>query len=319
MIEDLDIAFYRPYDAILDTSRGIPWSRWFVGGSINLAHQCLDRHARSSRRDRAAVIWEGEDGTVRRLSYAELHAETCRLAGAMRRLGIGRGDRVGLFLPMVPEAVVAFLACAKIGAISIPIFSGFGAQAVAARLEDGQAVALITADVSFRRGKAIHLEPVAREAADACPSVRHVIVARSRRGLADEGADPDARHIDWDEIVAAEPAEYPVRAARPGNPDDDHLHVGHDGPAQGGRPRARRVPGQDRAGGGPPGRHARGRRPLLGHRPGLDHGPLGAGRRPGRGGDRRPRRGGPRLPGPRSALVDGRAARGHDPGRLADA
>ena len=107
------------------------------------------------------MIWEGEDGTVRRLSYAELHAETCRLAGAMRRLGIGRGDRVGLFLPMVPEAVVAFLACAKIGAISIPIFSGFGAQAVAARLEDGQAVALITADVSFRRGKAIHLEPVA--------------------------------------------------------------------------------------------------------------------------------------------------------------
>ena len=112
VLEDLDVAFFRPHDAILDASRGIPWCRWFVGGSINLAHHCLDRHALSSRRDRAAVIWEGEDGTVRRLSYAELHAETCRLAGAMRRLGIGRGDRVGLFLPMVPEAVVAFLACA---------------------------------------------------------------------------------------------------------------------------------------------------------------------------------------------------------------
>src|SRR5262249_62378550 len=98
---------------------------------------------------------------------------------------MGRGDRVGLSLPMVPEAVAAFLACAKIGAVSIPIFSGFGAPAVAARLNDGQAVALITADVSFRRGKVVSLEPVAREAADACPSVRHVIVSRSRRGPAD--------------------------------------------------------------------------------------------------------------------------------------
>ncbi len=209
VVEDLEIAFFGPYDAILDASRGIPWSRWFVGGSINLAHHCLDRHARSSRRDRPAVIWEGEDGTVRRLSYAELHAETCRLAGALRRLGIGRGDRVGLFLPMVPEAVVAFLACAKIGAISLPIFSGFGATAVAARLEDGRAAALITADISYRRGKAIHLEPVAREAADACPSVRHVIVARSRRGTADDRGAIDARHIAWDEVVAAESAECP--------------------------------------------------------------------------------------------------------------
>ncbi len=113
VVEDLDIGFFRPFETILDASRGIPWCRWFVGGFINLAHQCLDRHAWSSRRDRTAVIWEGEDGAVRSLSYAALYAETCRLAGAMRRLGIGRGDRVGLFLPMVPEAVAAFLACAR--------------------------------------------------------------------------------------------------------------------------------------------------------------------------------------------------------------
>ncbi len=218
VVEDLDITFFRPYVTILDASRGIPWCRWFLGGSINLAHQCLDRHARSSRRDVTAVIWEGEDGTVRRLTYAELHAETCRLAGAMRRLGIGLGDRVGLFLPMVPEAVVAFLACARIGAVCIPIFSGFGAQAVAARLEDGQAVALITADVSYRRGKAIHLEPVAREAADTCPSVRHIIVARSRRGPADELPAPDARHIDWDELISTEPAESPCELLDPESP-----------------------------------------------------------------------------------------------------
>ncbi|HZW31212.1 MAG TPA: AMP-binding protein [Isosphaeraceae bacterium] len=218
VIEDLDIAFARPYDAILDASGGIPWCRWFVGGSINLADHCLDRHARSSRRDRIAVVWEGEDGTVRRLTYGELHAQTCRLAGALERLGIQQGDRVGLFLPMVPEAVVAFLACAWIGAVAIPIFSGFGAAAVAARLHDGQAVALITTDVSYRRGKALPLEPVARAAADACPSVRHVIFTRSQRGAGTADSPRDRRFLDWEELVAGEPATGPARPLDPEAP-----------------------------------------------------------------------------------------------------
>jgi acetyl-CoA synthetase len=218
VLEDLDLAFYRPHDTLVDASRGIAWCRWFVGGSMNLAHDCLDRHAASARRHHTAIIWEGEDGTVRRLTYAELHAEACRLAGALRRLGIGHGDRVGLFLPMVPEAVVAFLACAKIGAVSIPVFSGFGARAVATRLDDGKAVALITADVSFRRGKAIALEPVAREAADACPSVKHVIVARSGRALADTASSPDPRHLDWHDVVSREPAECASDALDPEAP-----------------------------------------------------------------------------------------------------
>jgi acetyl-CoA synthetase len=215
VIDDLDIAFFRPHDQILDASRGIAWSRWFVGGSVNLAHQCLDRHASSPRRDHPAVIWEGEDGSVRQYTYDELHAETCRLAGALRRTGIDRGDRVGLFLPMVPEAVVAFLACAKIGAVVIPVFSGFGAEAVAARLDDGNAVALITVDVSSRRGKAIALKSVACEAAGACPSVRHVIVARSR-GNTENG--PDARHLNWEALVAKEPAECPSEPLDPEAP-----------------------------------------------------------------------------------------------------
>src|SRR5262249_38476330 len=121
VIEDLGIEFFRPFDAILDSSRGAAWSRWFVGGAINLAHHCLDRHARSARRDRTALIWEAENGQVRRLSYGELHAETCRFASALARLGVVQGDAVGLFLPMIPEAVIAFLACAKIGAVAIPI------------------------------------------------------------------------------------------------------------------------------------------------------------------------------------------------------
>ncbi len=182
VIDDLGIEFYRPFDTLLDTSRGIPWSRWFVGGKINLAHNCLDRHACSSRRDHTAIVWEGEQGESRRLTYAELHDRTCRLSNALNRLGIGRGDAIGLFLPLVPEAVIAFLACAKIGAIAVPIFSGFGAQAVAARLGDARAKLLITADTTFRRGKPIPMEEVATEAALASPSVRHVIVTRHQRG-----------------------------------------------------------------------------------------------------------------------------------------
>ncbi len=135
-VEDLEIEFFRPFERVLDSSRGIAWTTWFGGGTINLAHQCVDRHAQSGRRDETAVIAEGEDGVSRRLSYAELYAETCRLANALEELGIGQGDAIGLFLPMIPEAVIGFLACAKIGAIAVPIFSGFGAQAVAARLAD---------------------------------------------------------------------------------------------------------------------------------------------------------------------------------------
>jgi len=206
VIEDLGIEFFRPFETLLDTTRGIPWSRWFGGAQLNLAHNCLDRHARSARRQHQALIWEGEDASVRTLTYAELHTETNRLASALRRLGIGRGDTVGLFLPLVPEAVIAFLACAKIGAIAVPIFSGFGAQAVSARLNDARAKALVTTDITFRRGKAIPMEQVAADAAQASPSVRHIIVVRKAR----EGDNlSDAQgHLDWDDLVAPEPTEF---------------------------------------------------------------------------------------------------------------
>ena len=195
VIDDLGIEFYRPFDTLIDSTRGIAWSRWFIGGQVNLVHNCLDRHVRAGRGNQTAVIWEGEDGSVRTLTYAELDHQTSRLAGALVRLGLGRGDAVGLFLPMVPEAVIAFLACAKIGAIIVPIFSGFGAQAVAARLNDASAKAIITADVSSRRGKAIEMEQVAGLALADAPSVRHVIVARSRRGARARSARPRSSRL----------------------------------------------------------------------------------------------------------------------------
>jgi acetyl-CoA synthetase len=217
VIEDLQIEFFRPFDAILDSSRGIAWTRWFPGGAINLAHQCLDRHACSPRGDQTAVIWEAEDGTIRRHSYRELRAQTCRLAGALSRLGIVQGDTIGLFLPMIPEAVVAFLACAKIGAVAIPIFSGFAAPAVAARLEDAAAKAVITVDTSFRRGKPIRMAQVAAEAAAASPTVRHVIVALGEHNDGQESPTASA-FVNWDDLVAAEPDEFPSVPVDPETP-----------------------------------------------------------------------------------------------------
>jgi acetyl-CoA synthetase len=222
VLEDLDIRFSRPYEAVLDVSQGVPWSRWFIGGTVNLADQCLDRHARSAARDRNAICWEGEDGSIRRLSYGELHARTCRLANAFKRLGIAQGERVGLFLPMVPEAAIAFLACAKIGAVVVPIFSGFGAQAVAARLNDCQARAMVTVDTTFRRGRPIPMEQVAAEAAAACPSLQHMVVAATGGGREREGvshhSSPASRHVDWDDLVKDESDDCPSEPLDPESP-----------------------------------------------------------------------------------------------------
>ena len=199
VVEDLGISFSRPYDQILDASRGIAWPRWFIGGCINLAANCVDRHAESGGRDRMAVIAETETGVVRQLCYAELHDETCRLSNGLRSLGIGVGDAVGLFLPMVPEAVIAFMAC-EIGAVAVPIFSGFGSQAVAVRLADAGAKAIVTMDATSRRGRPIPMESVAAEAAQSCPDLKHLIVARRSRGrgVGDaSGSCPRRVHLPW--------------------------------------------------------------------------------------------------------------------------
>ncbi len=215
-VDDLDIQFFRPYGAVLDSSRGIAWTTWFPGGTINLAHQCLDRHAQSSRRGHLAVIAEGEDGVVGSLTYGQLHAETCRLANSLASLGVGQGDAVGLFLPMIPEAVIGLLACAKLGAIAVPIFSGFAAPAVAARLADCSAKVLLTVDASTRRGHPIDMEGVALEAAASCPSVRHVIIARRPTGA--EPTPPRLGCLEWGTLVRAASPERPSAALDPETP-----------------------------------------------------------------------------------------------------
>ena len=145
VVRDLGIEFSRPYERVLDTSAGIEWTTWFGGGRVNMAHNCVDRWAERTP-DAVAVLWEGEEGVARRITYRELREMSDRLANGLASLGVGERDTVGIFLPMSPEAVGAVMACAKLGAIFLPLFSGFAADAVALRLNDAGAKVLVTAD-----------------------------------------------------------------------------------------------------------------------------------------------------------------------------
>jgi acetyl-CoA synthetase len=199
VVRDLGIEFYEPYERVLDTSKGIPWATWFPGSKVNLAHNCVDRWAGRTP-DSVAVVWEGEDGEIRRVTYAELRAMADRAAHGLRELGIGAGDRVGIFMPMGPETVAATLACAKVGAIYLPIFSGFGADAVAKRLQDAEARVLFTADGSYRRGAAVPLKEIADEAVAASPTVEHQVVW-PRLGRTDMPWR-DGRDLTWAQLGA---------------------------------------------------------------------------------------------------------------------
>ena len=212
---DLGWAWTAPYQKVVDTSRGIQWPRWFVGGRMNLTAQCVDAHVAAGHGDKPAVISEAEDGGVRTLTYAELAREVGRLANALTRLGVGPGDTVGIFLPMSQEAAVAVLAVTRIGAVYAPCFSGYGAQAVAARLTGCDAKVLITADAFARRGNVIPMKRTADEAVAESPSVRHVIVYRRT------GADvpwTSGRDVWWHEAVSTEPAECEALAVEADHP-----------------------------------------------------------------------------------------------------
>jgi len=178
VVDDIPIEFYEPYERVLDVSDGIQWPRWYSGGVMNIVHSCLDRHRGTPVEGKTAVIWEGEGGDVRRLTYGELDLMAGRLAAALRKLGVQRGDRVGIFLPMVPETAAAVLACARLGAVFIPLFSGYGAEAIAARLEDGDAKVLICADGFHRRGQVVAMKEVADQAVARVKTVQRVIVLR---------------------------------------------------------------------------------------------------------------------------------------------
>ena len=153
MVKEVGIEWFEPYTRVLDTSSGVEWARWFVDGKLNIAWNCLERHARGAAADNLACLAETEDGQVRRLTFAGLDRDASKLAHGLASLGLRRGDRVAFCLPMIPEVVVALYACFKLGLIVVPIFSGFGPGATATRLEDSGARVVITADSFARRGK----------------------------------------------------------------------------------------------------------------------------------------------------------------------
>lgn len=197
VVSDLDIAFTEPFEEVRDTSNGVPFPRWFVGGTLNAATLCCLRHADGLNSGKNAVVYEGDSGQCRALTYGELNVEVRRFAANLARLGVGRGDRIVLFLPVVPEAVVAFLGCAMIGAISVPAFSGYGVETLAARLRASEAVVLVTADGTTRKGRRIPLKDTADEALGSAPSVRHVVVVRH---IGEGASMQEGRDIYWDDL-----------------------------------------------------------------------------------------------------------------------
>jgi acetyl-CoA synthetase len=194
--EVLGVKWFKPYERVYDASKGVEWTDWFVGGKLNLTDNVLDRHAKGKNKNKVALIWEGEDGEVRKFTYLELYREVNRFANALKSFGVRKGDVVAMFLPMLPETVITMLATIKIGAIALPIFSGFSPNAVATRLEDSQAKVLVTADGSYRRGKQIPLKPSADTALEKSNVERVVVVRRTNA----EVEMKEGRDIYWDEI-----------------------------------------------------------------------------------------------------------------------
>ena len=175
-----ELEWSRPWDRVLDWQP--PHAKWFVGGKINASVNCVDRHLRGARRNKAAIIWEGEPGDSRTLTYYDLHREVSQFANVLKSLGIAKGDRVALYLPLIPELAIAMLACARIGAIHSVVFGGFSAESLRDRINDQQARLLITADGGYRRGQIVPLKQVADDALDGAPSIENVVVVRRGSG-----------------------------------------------------------------------------------------------------------------------------------------
>ncbi len=220
ILKYLKIQFYEPYSQIVDLENGVQFPRWCLDGKMNIVHNLLDKyahpeatHTNSTKQEfndsmnpalRPALSWEGEEGSTRSLTYQELYEQTNQAANALRSLGLGKGDAIGLFMPMTPEIVIALLAIAKIGGIILPLFSGYGAGAIISRLGDANAKALFTADGSFRNGKTNGMKAIADEAASQLPTLEHMIVLR-RTGQSVQMV-PGRDHW-WSELVDSQPAQ----------------------------------------------------------------------------------------------------------------
>jgi acetyl-CoA synthetase len=198
-----ELEWFQPWTKVIEGEG--PETKWFVGGKLNLSHNCVDRHAKGSRRDKVALLWEGEPGEVRRLTYGDLHEQVQRFANVLKAQGVKKGDRVAIYMGMSPELAIALLACARIGAVHSVIFGGFAAHAIADRVNDSDCQVVVTQDLSYRRGGEVKLKQIVDEALEKCPGVRKVVVYQR----APDKAFPmtSGRDVWWHEEMARAAAE----------------------------------------------------------------------------------------------------------------
>jgi len=197
-----ELDWFTPWNKVLEWN--YPFAKWFVGATCNISYNCLDRHVKGGRKNKVAVIWVGENDTERVFTYGQLYREVNRCANALKKLGLKKGDRVTIYLPKVPEQIVAMLACARIGIVHSVVYSGFSAPALANRVRDAEARLVITADVGYDRGKVIPLKPVVDEALKTCPTVERVIVVRRQKPEVPLTAP---KELDWQDWLKGESTE----------------------------------------------------------------------------------------------------------------
>src|SRR5215831_19474364 len=201
-----ELHWFQPFTKVLDWNE--PFAKWFVGGQTNVSYNCLDAHLKTPRRDKVAMIWEGEPGEKRTLTYQQLHGEVCKFANVLKSLGLKQGDVATLYMPLVPELAIAMLACARIGVIHSVVFGGFSAEAIADRNNDAKAKAVITADGGWRRGKLLPLKETVDEALTKSPTVQHCVVFDRAKSNPPMKAGRD--HW-WHELMAKASADCPAQ------------------------------------------------------------------------------------------------------------
>ncbi len=196
------VEWFTPFTRVLEWNA--PWAKWYLGGKLNVSYNCLDRHVKTARKNKAAIIWEGEPGDQRILTYWDMYREVNKLANVLKKLGVKKGDRVAIYLGMIPEVVIAMHACNRIGAAHSVVFGGFSAEALRDRINDAQCKVLITADGGYRRGQVIRLKRNADEALEGTPSIEHVIVVK-RTGHESGSMMKEGRDFWWDDLMEDAP------------------------------------------------------------------------------------------------------------------
>jgi acetyl-CoA synthetase len=200
------VSWFKPFEKTLEWD--LPFAKWFVGGELNIAYNCVDRHVENGLADKVAYHWIGEPGETRTITYGDLHREVQKAANALKELGVQTGDRVAIYMPMIPELPIAMLACARLGAPHTVVFGGFSAEALSGRINDAEAKLVITADGSYRRGKAMPLKPAVDEALQETPTIEHVLIVR-RLGDAAETSITEGRDVWWHDILDRQEADCP--------------------------------------------------------------------------------------------------------------